>query len=161
MGLDGLANYYAHKFQSGSGPLVYFWSALKAILTFQGSVIELLADGIKTEQKLLMVTACNGKWEGGTFHVAPNADMRDGLIDLLIVEKIPIHLLVTYLIRFQKGPSHKMKGIRLSKTKSIELFSKKGLAVHSDGEHLGSDIRHLKLSIKSKVLSVIVPRNDY
>ncbi|NBB77314.1 MAG: YegS/Rv2252/BmrU family lipid kinase [Bacteroidetes bacterium] len=161
LGLDGLANYYAHQISSGRGPMTYFRGAVKAIFSFRGSRIQLLKDDSTQEQELLMVTACNGKWEGGTFFVAPEADMQDGYMDLLIIEKIPVYKLIPYLIHFRKGPHKNMKGVRYSKAESIEIRSEKMLTVHSDGENLGTEINHLKLSIEREALRVIVPKNFY
>jgi YegS/Rv2252/BmrU family lipid kinase len=161
LGLDGLANYYAHEVSSGRGPIIYFWGAVKAIFSFRGSRIQLFKNDSMQEQELLMVTACNGKWEGGTFFVAPEADMQDGYMDLLIIEKIPIYKLVPYLIRFRKGPHVNMAGVRYSKAECIEIKSEKMLTVHSDGENLGTDIKHLKLAIEREALRVIVPGKFY
>lgn len=161
IGLDGLANFYAHESRSGRGPLIYFWGALKAIFTFRGTHMRLYTDRVLKDEPLLMVTACNGRWEGGTFHVAPNADMTDGLMDLLVIEKISIPRLIPYLIQFKKGPSYKMRGVSFFRAEECNLISDKGLAVHCDGEHLGSDIRHLELSVQKKALRVIIPGDHY
>lgn len=158
IGLDGWTNFFAHHTSWLKGKITYYYGALKAILHFHGSEMQMESSEVTTKGKFLMITACNGKWEGGSFLVAPQADMNDGLMDILSVRKIPSLLLVVYLLLLRRGPANWMKGVEKSRTKYIDISSSTPVAVHRDGEHLGSDIRHLKISIEKNALKVIVPQ---
>jgi diacylglycerol kinase (ATP) len=160
IGLDGLANYYARNYKKLRGHAVYVMGAIRAAFDFRGSEMELIIDGNTSEKDYLMVTACNGKWEGGSFFIAPDADMQDGLIDVLTIDTISIPRVLVYLPRFRWGPSPAMKGVKTRQCKRLEIKSKKPVAVHSDGEHLGKSIHHLILSVEKKALRVITP-SDY
>ncbi len=155
MGLDGWANYYAHHYKRFIGLLVYFLGALKAILKFPGTSMELDYSGKKIGGDYLMMTACNGKWEGGSFFVAPEADMKDGVMNLLTIKKLPISLLVSYLVRFRWGPDRSMKGIKTICCNTAAFTASEPVAVHRDGEHLGANIQHLRLKVEQGVLEVI------
>lgn len=157
LGLDGWANYYAHNSKIFRGGLMYVYGAIKAACTFKGSYLNLRADQNNISNHFLMVTACNGKWEGGNFYVAPGAELDDGLLNLLLIENLPKPLILSYLPRFLKGPSDKMRGVHQITCESLHYQSDLPVAVHADGEEVGTSIRNLKLSIKKKVLPVIVP----
>lgn len=157
IGLDGLANFYAHSYRRLKGHIVYVLGALQATFNFRGSTMKVRIDGAEHTSEYLMMTVCNGKWEGGSFYVAPKADMTDGKIDLLTIDKISIPRVLSYLPRFRWGPSEKMRGVNQLQCKSVELWSQKPLSVHTDGEFLGSEIKHLKLTVIEKILDVITP----
>lgn len=158
MGVDGLANYYAHQ-SSLRGHIRYYYGALKAILKFRGCSMEIQSDESSYKDDIVMATICNGKWEGGSFLVAPNADMKDGILDVLSIKKIPLPLLISYLLRFRWGPANWMRGIEAFTTERIEISTSVPVAVHRDGEHLGTGIRHLKFTVEKNALKVLIPKN--
>lgn len=160
MGIDGWANYYAHQTSWIKGRFRYYYGALKAILKFRGSEMDLHSKEKQENDNFIMITACNGKWEGGNFLVAPDADMQDGMMNVLSIKKVPLPLMIIYLLRFRWGPANWMKGVEKSQTKSLEISSSTPLAVHRDGEHLGTNIRRLKFTVEKKALKIIVPE-DY
>ena len=157
IGLDGLANFYAQSHKRLKGQLVYVLGALRAAFNFRGTYMKLIIDGEDHSADYLMLTVCNGKWEGGSFFVAPSADMTDGKIDLLKIDRISIPRVLSYLPRFRWGPSKNMRGVAQQQCKSIEFWSDDPVCVHNDGEFLGSDIKHLKLTVHEKILNVVVP----
>lgn len=158
MGVDGLANFYAQQ-TSLKGRIRYYVGALKAILKFRGCRMKIRSEECSDENDFLMATICNGKWEGGSFLIAPKAKINDGQLDILTIKKVPIALLIIYLMRFRWGPAEWMKGIKTFRTKSIELSSAEPVAVHRDGEHLGTDIRHLNFTVEQNALRVLTPNN--
>lgn len=160
IGVDGWANFYAHQSSWIKGRLQYYVGALKAITNFRGSKMDIQSKEFSINDEYMMATICNGKWEGGSFLVAPDGDMNDGKMDVLCIEKVPIILLITYLLRFRWGPASWMKGIKMFSAKNIELKSSDPVAVHRDGEHLGTDIRHLKFSVQKNALRVLTSK-DY
>jgi diacylglycerol kinase family enzyme len=121
--------------------------------------MEIKTDRLIYENDLVMATICNGKWEGGSFLVAPNADMKDGMLDVLSIKKIPLPLLISYLLRFRWGPAKWMSGIETFTSKRIEISTSVPVAVHRDGEHLGTGIRHLKCTVAKNALKVLIPTN--
>lgn len=157
MGLDGWANHYAHQNNVLKGALMYVYGAIKAAVRFKGSRVILEQDGNAEEHHLLMVTACNGKWEGGNFLVAPQADNSDGRIDLLTISAMSLVKILAYLPRFRWGPSSYMNGVSLSNCRHLVYSSNKSVAVHCDGEELGTKIKDLRLFVSDKILEVIVP----
>lgn len=157
MGLDGWANHYAHQNSTLKGFFIYLYGAIKAAIRFKGSRVLLERDGNVVQDHFLMVTACNGKWEGGNFFVAPNASLTDGEMDLLTIKTMPLAQILAYLPRFRWGPSAQMGGVELKKCKQLRYFSSKPLAVHCDGEELGTHIKELYLTVQGKILDVIVP----
>lgn len=157
IGLDGLANYYAGTFSFLRGHLIYVAGALKAAFKFRGREMMLNVDGKSYDDDYLMVTACNGKWEGGSFFLAPEAELNDGIFHLFLIKKLPLPTVLSYLPLLRYGPKKGMKGIETIKSKHVKVQCTEGLAVHSDGEHLGKEIKELEINIIPAALKVISP----
>ncbi len=159
-GLDGWANYYASSHRKLKGHIVYVLGAIRAALTYRGSRIQGKINESKFNDDFLMITTCNGKWEGGSFFVAPKAEMTDGKMNLLLIKQIPVYKILFYLPWFIRGPSSFMNGVETTTCSRLKIRSDKPSAVHCDGEHLGESISKLDLFIVRNALNVITPA-DY
>lgn len=156
-GLDGLANFHAKNYSRLWGAFIYVIGALKAVLLFRGSTITLSVDGETQKDHYLMVTFCNGKWEGGSFYLSPQANPADGYLNLVTIKTISRIKVLGYLLRFRWGPSSFMKALETKTCRSVVIHSELPLSVHADGEHLGNNIHTLDVNIVRKGIEVISP----
>lgn len=156
-GLDGLANFHAKSYRRIRGALIYALGALKAVFSFRGSNITLSVDGETHSHHYLMITFCNGNWEGGNFYLSPEANPADGKLNLVTIKTISVLKIIAYLLRFRWGPSTLMKALHSYQCKSVVIHSEEPITVHADGEHLGSDIHTLDVNIVKKAIRVITP----
>lgn len=157
IGLDGWANHFASKFQILRGRIIYIIGILKAVYHFRGCKMELTVDHELIDRELLMVTLCNGPEEGGGFKVAPSASNSDGFIDLLTIDKMSVMRILWYLPKFLFQPEQKLKGVNRIRCKKVILKTDEPLAVHCDGQNLGTEIKTLTAVLHHRVLKVIVP----
>lgn len=155
IGLDGLANHYSKSYSKLKGYIIYVLGALHAAFTFRGANFTILAGNKNLSGNYLMATLCNGKWEGGTFFIAPDADLFDGKVELVTVETISIPKIVYYMICFKNGPAKWMKALNSEQITSMSFKSDEPVAVHADGEQLGIAIHELKIDVAKGVLPVI------
>lgn len=155
LGLDGLANYYSKSYRYLTGSLIYVLGALKAAWYFRGSPIRLTVDGKQQNDHYVMITACNGNWEGGKFHLAPNASIFDHQLDLVTIKKISLVKILFYLPFLRWGPASWMSELETTLCRNIILASELPLSVHADGEHIGLDIKNLNIKLKPGILQVI------
>lgn len=156
IGLDGLANHYSKSFHRLKGFIIYVLGALKASATFRGAQFSISSarnDDLSGEY--LMVTVCNGKWEGGTFFIAPEANLFDGRAELVTVRKISVPKILLYMACFKNGPASWMKALATKKISSLKIRSDRPVAVHADGEQLGTDIHNLSINVIEGALPVI------
>ncbi len=155
IGLDGLANYYSKSYKNLSGPIVYVIGAVKSAWKFRGCNVKLSIDGVTQTDHFLMMTVCNGKWEGGKFYLAPDADLSDGLANLITIKKIPFLKILFYLPFFRWGPRKWMSELETTLCKEINFESDEPLTAHADGEHVGSDIKSMNIRVEPGKLDVI------
>jgi diacylglycerol kinase (ATP) len=155
IGLDGLANYHTKSFKRMKGAIVYVVGAIKAAFQFRGAHFNLKIDGEDYSDQYLMITACNGKWEGGQFYLAPEASLTDGFFDVVTIQKISLVRVFIYLLSFRKGPAAWMSALNTRKSQTLVFECDKAVTVHADGENLGTAITHLNIKIEKAALNVI------
>ncbi|HKJ44892.1 MAG TPA: diacylglycerol kinase family protein [Balneolales bacterium] len=155
IGFDGLTNYYASKCNWLKGELVYVWAALKAMFRYRSPYFEIQIDDNRIEKKLLMVTVANGKVEGGTFWIAPDAQIDDGLLDVAVVDNIKRWMLPYYLLKIRQPHYSKLKPLMRFMAKKITVDVSRPIIVHADGEVVGKKISHLDIHIAAHKIPFI------
>ena len=59
------------------------------------------------------------------------------------------------MICFKNGPASWMKALESKKVGSLQFHSEQPVAVHADGEQLGTEISHLSVEVVPEILPVI------
>ena len=103
------------------------------------------------------VCACNGRFYGGGFNPVPEADPTDGLLDVLLVDKVRL-LQVPAIIGKYKSGRYKELGalVRHYRTRSLSVSCGKEVPVNVDGEALFAD--HVDFSVAEEKLRFFYPR---
>jgi len=156
IGLDGLANHYTDIYKKKIGKAGYAAGALKAVFVSTNVEMFLTIDGRKSTSNLLMITACNGIREGGSFWVAPDAKPDDGLIDLLMIKPMTLTALLLALPAFMKlslSPE-KLFNIDRHRCERLEIHCSRPVYIHVDGEYSNKQIRHVVLQMIPFALQV-------
>lgn len=120
----------------GLGKLSYLGIALKQLFASKATSCQIrLDDGEPISiQKILFVAFMNHMYEGGGFKFAPNADYRDGLLDLCVVGDLSKALILVALPTAFFGKHYMFRGITAYRARKIEIHTSSPLWVHTDGE---------------------------
>ncbi len=165
IGFDAVVNIRSRSIRWVRGFLIYFFSALQAIL-FNHTPLGLKAvqDGKRWQDRLLMLVLCNGRREGGAFWVAPQASPRDGQLDYLGIRQIS-RLQMFYTIPFvMQGTHQRLSYACHGRFKTLELTSDHPLYIHTDGEiyaGLDSTIRQIRVQAIPSAIRMNIPTPDY
>lgn len=160
IGFEGTVNIEARKIKHLRGMALYLPAVLKSIFISMSparSVIEYEQDGemVRREGSYLMIDACNGSRAGGSFFVAPNAQIDDGLLDILLVEDMPRTRMLALLPKFLKGTQLGEPDVETFRTKRIKIVSQDPLAAHVDGELVCTEGHSIECEIIPGKLSVV------
>ncbi len=99
-------------------------------------------DGEKT-----MICVCNGRFYGGGFNPVPEADPTDGLLDVLLVEKVSLLQVPAVIGKYKNGKYKQLaKLVRHLQTKEITIHCDKITPVNLDGELLTAKDIHFSLA---------------
>lgn len=133
------------------GFLSYLLAVLKTIFYYKESLIHVESNEIKKESRYLMISVANGSRYGGGFVVAPQAIINDGVLDLVLVEALPVLQRLRYLPLMKKG-GHVSKWFAKCHTiEKVIITSQHVLPAHVDGEVLQSNRFEISI-LKGKYL---------
>lgn len=124
------------------GKLTYLCIALKQLFAAKAISCEITLDGKKNifVPKLLFTAFMIHPYEGGGFCFCPQADDRDGLLDLCVVGDLPKLLILFALPTAFFGKHYIFPKINHYTASSVQLKTSAPLWVHTDGEvYLKSD----------------------
>ena len=135
------------------GPMAYVIAGLKA-LRERKPKIKICADGKFFEGELVLIG--NGRFYGGPFQIFPQADLRDGLLDVCIFPRVDFPALFRCAPRFLTRRKLPEKAVRRFRTPSFQLTSEAPASFELDGEWIGR--LPVIFSIAPKKLRVIAPK---
>ncbi len=159
IGFDGWVTVEARKFRYVRGMALYIPVVLKTILaTMQPVRAAITVDGQTVEQTIVMIVACNGPREGGSFKISPEAQFDDGLMDLCVVEWMPRLALLGTVPRFMDGSHVRDARVRIWRGREMTIASEDPMMMHVDGELLPNPLVHrVEIRIVPQVLRLIAP----
>lgn len=137
------------------GKISYMLALLKSLLRFRFTDISLAVDGGKAEKKTVMLIAiANGKFYGGGMPISLESECDDGILNLIIINKLPKIKIPYLLIRFLQGKLLALtKYVESVKCKRVEFSVEGGLPVNMDGELI--DENPVNINIIEKGIKLI------
>ena len=120
----------------GLGKLTYLAIALKQLIVAQKITCTLTLDDNETVYmpKFLFVASMIHQYEGGGFKFCPDANCRDGILDICAAGNISKPKILVALPTAFKGQHFRYKGIDRYAASKIHLETSAPLWVHTDGE---------------------------
>lgn len=155
VGFDALiAREFAKTHTRGFQP--YLKLVLQLYPQYKQQNYTLIIDGKEVQTQALFISFANSTQFGFNTEIAPNAQLDDGLIDVVIVKKPPLPLLLwtaqlLFFHRFDKSIY-----VETYQAKHIVVKNSGEMGVNLDGEYTSFE-GDLDFSVESKSLSVIIP----
>ena len=104
-----------------------------------------------------MICICNGRFYGGGFNPVPEADPTDGLMDVLVVEKVSRLKVLAVIGKYKNGRYRDYPHlIRHYKTKELTISCEKDTPVNLDGELMTA--KDIRFTIADKKLRFFYPK---
>lgn len=94
------------------GLLPYLYGVIRALFAFDPIPMHIeIGDDVVIDGKCLVCAIANGSYIGGGIPIASGADLRDSLLDVLVVDAVPRWQLPFLLPSLMKGTLHENKRI--------------------------------------------------
>jgi len=139
------------------GLKAYLKHTVKEALGYNYLKVTVKADNESYQAECVSVTVANASMFGYNFTIAPNALLTDGMMDLVMIKRVPI---INYMFsswRFLNKSIDKLKYVKIIKAKTIELKTTEDVYFHVDGE--GSGLTNtLLVKLEESSLHVLVPK---
>jgi len=121
----------------GGSPL-FLWATIKTVFTHPNQSIRFrINDGPEEEICSRLGLLANGRYFGGAMHAAPEAELDDGLLDLLMLKEISVAKFLWYLPKIYKGTHLKIPEIFFQKVRKFTAESSEQVILDIDGESPG------------------------
>ncbi len=122
------------------GPLAYLRSAAAAFSELRGYTTKVaLDDQPPTENDLYNVVIANGRYVAGGIPIAPEADISDGLLDVVLIpERGPADLAIL-AAQILVGKHLGSDAVIFKRAKKIAINSRPGMWFNVDGELIGNE----------------------
>ena len=140
------------------GDLLYLYCALWQIYSYQGTPVVVAADGgPPEEQNLLMLVVANARIFGGTFRIAPQAELDDGRLDGVAFGDMGFASRLGLIGSLVRGTHLSHPRVTASRASRYELRFPKPPAYETDGEWRQARTADLEVRNIPKALEVLVP----
>ncbi len=139
-GVSGLVDLEVNNTSKALGGTVSFmWGSLKAMRKYKDQRVRLTLDDKPLEEVMVTtLSVANGKFFGGGMKVAPDADVSDGLFDVVLWSGYGLSDFVLKSNGIYSGAHVKWKGTRIQRAKKIVAESDDKVLIDCDGEQPGT-----------------------
>lgn len=157
-GFDAEANRRANETKLLRGDLVYAYAGIRTLIGWRPARFTLRTGAGETRFSGYSVSAANSRAYGGGMMLAPDADLADGLFDVVTVgEGSRLRLLVN-LPKVFKGTHVDEGEVSVFRAPRLEVSASRPFPVYADGERLTE--LPVSLRLLPRALRVIVPSRD-
>lgn len=125
------------KYKSLGSVPSYLMGLLTTLVCYHNREISLKIDGKEEKRKVCAVLMSNGKYGGGSMFIAPLADIKDGLFDIIIIGDISKPDLLASLPRIYRGTHLTHPKVTFFHGREVEIQTTEDTALQADGELLG------------------------
>jgi YegS/Rv2252/BmrU family lipid kinase len=138
LGFDSEANRIANEAPARLGALVYVYGALRALATWTPAAFIVEVDGERVEFSGWGVAMANSKAYGGGMFVAPDAELDDGALDVVRLERTSkARFLLRVLPRVFKGEHVHEPSVRVLRGVEVRVEADRPFVVYADGDPIG------------------------
>ncbi|MBM4372701.1 MAG: diacylglycerol kinase family lipid kinase [Deltaproteobacteria bacterium] len=139
LGMGGLVDEKVNSTSKAFGGKVsFFLGSLRAMLAYRNVRIRLTLDGGETLERTTVVTAlANGRFFGGGMKIAPDADPRDGLLDVVILGDLSKTGMMGLSGAIYRGEHLSHPRVEVCRARRVVVESDDDALLDVDGEPLG------------------------
>ena len=119
------------------GTIPYLAGLVRTLFSYKNTSVVLNVENEVETGRVLSVVVANGSYFGGGMYMAPQAELGDSLLDVVVVGDMGKFELLKALPTVYKGTHIYHPKVRVKKTAHITIESPERMLVHADGELLG------------------------
>jgi YegS/Rv2252/BmrU family lipid kinase len=156
-GFDSDANRIANEAPAWLGGLVYAYGALRALVSFSPARFEIELDppGERRAFTGYSVAAANSRAYGGGMHLAPDALLDDGLLEIVVIERVGRLRFLANLPKVFAGTHVRLPSVQVLRAAEVEISADRPFTMYADGDPIG-DLPVRVRAVRGAV-SVLVP----
>jgi YegS/Rv2252/BmrU family lipid kinase len=155
VGFDSECNRLANEVTIIRSNLVYVYSLFRTLLTWKPARFTIRSESERIRTSGYSISVANNSTFGGGMRIAPEAELDDGLLDVVTVGEVGKLRFVANLRKVFNGTHVDDEQVRMFRASRVEITASRPFPVYADGEHL----TELPVSVRvlPHALSVLAP----
>jgi len=140
------------------GPLPYFLVGTRSFMLYQPMPVQLFFEDQQLEFQPLLISIANAPEYGNGAIIAPDALPNDGILNVIVLEKMPLWKAVPNLYRLFNGTISQIEGFHSYRIKNMIIERLSPGPIHTDGNpHMEG--KELKIEVIPETLKIVVGKN--
>jgi diacylglycerol kinase (ATP) len=120
------------------GQISFLWGILTTLPTYKNKLTKYrIDDGPEEEQVLNTLVVANGRYYGGGIKPAPDAQLDDGMFDIVSIGDVGFLEAVSKLGKFRKGTHLGVSKVSFTRGRTVVADSDETQLVEMEGEMVG------------------------
>jgi YegS/Rv2252/BmrU family lipid kinase len=137
-GVDSVANMHINRLTRLPGALAYYLGPLRAIARWRPVSYRITVDGELHEERGYTVVTANSGFYGHALHIAPDAAVDDGLLDIVIIRHAPKRLFFAVMRELPRGTHVRRPEIEVLRGREVRVEADREIPIGGDGELIGT-----------------------
>src|SRR3954447_19923238 len=137
LGFDSEANRIANEAPPQLGGMVYAYGALRALAGWKHAIFEVMVDGEARAFSGWTVACANSKAYGGGMFMAPDAELDDGKLDVVMCEATSKATFLRVLPKVFKGSHVHEPSYHVLRGSEVRISADRPFTVYADGDPIG------------------------
>ena len=154
-GFDSDANRIANETSLVRGNLVYVYAALRALAAWKPARFKVTVDGRGREFSGHSVAVANSRAYGGGMFIAPDAELDDGLLDVVMLGSTTKRHLLRSMPKVFKGTHIAEPNVEVTRGAVVEVAADRPFDIYADGDPIAA--LPATVRVDARCLRVIVP----
>ena len=133
-GADSLASELVDRARWLPRAMQYPYAAVRALLTFGFPTYRIVVDGVEHRQVACTVVVANSGYYGSGMHVAPDASLDDGLLDVVVIGAASRLSLLRSVPKLYAGTHVGLEDVTVFRGREVSVSSTPTVTAYGDGE---------------------------
>jgi len=134
-------------------PIAYLRGALTGLASYRAPLFRITTDTCSLEERMLLAFIANGQYCGNRMHVAPDARLDDGLLDVVAIRNVGLGTVLAKVIKLYRGTLLGDPVVWHAVSARVRLETDTPVAVETDGQVVGRT--PAEISVRPRALRVV------
>jgi diacylglycerol kinase (ATP) len=136
-GVDSLASELVDRAHRLPRPVQYPYAAVRSLLQFRPTEYDVVVDGEARRFHAFTVVAANSGYYGSGMHIAPDAALDDGLLDVVVIRAASKLQLIRSMPKLYDGTHVALDEVVVLRGREVRISAADPVLAYGDGEQLG------------------------
>ncbi|MFD2202376.1 diacylglycerol/lipid kinase family protein [Shivajiella indica] len=155
IGLGGLAVQMIKNRPKFLSPNIsYAWAIFKSLIFYKSQNVKIITHDWSYEGNVMSLCMANGKYFGSGLCIAPEAELDDGIAEIVIIGNVGIWDYLTKISQLKSGKKIIHPKVFYGKAKKCSIESQVPIPIDMDGEFVG--YTPLKMEMLQKKVKILI-----